>query len=226
MRSSTALPSSMKLAAIGVILAALGAAACRSASGGEQSKAPPAPGGQVEFFEAGLFDPGHGDLDRFTRSWYSTHLAAMAEPSLLPSVSADTEIYRFLWLRSFHHPVAVRITRRGEAISLHGVQLDGAGGYEPGKITQRFEKPVSAADWRRLQEQLDAAQFWKMPTREEVVVGEVVVRSDGAQWIIEGWRNGARHVTDRWTPAEGPYKKTGLLFLELAGLSIPKEEVY
>jgi hypothetical protein len=222
----------MKLVAIGMMLAACGAVACRSASVGEQSRVLPAPGDQAEFFEGGLFHPEHDDLDRFVRSWYSKHLAAMEEPSLLASVSADTEIYRFLWLRTFHHPVAVRIARRAEATNLHGVQLDGAGGYDPGKITDRFDKPVSAEDWSRLQKQLDTTQFWTMPTREESPkVSDdgaqwIRVSADGAQWIIEGRRNGARHVTDRWTPPEGPYRKTGLLFLELAGFSFPKEEVY
>jgi hypothetical protein len=211
----------VKLVAIGMIFAAFGAVACRSASVGKPSKVLPAPGGQAEFFERGLFYREHDDLDRFIRGWYSNHLTAMEEPSLVTSVSVDTEIYRFLWLRTFHHPIAVRITRRAGATTLHGVRLDGAGGYDPGKITDRFDKPVSAEDFRRLQKQLDATQFWTMPTLEERLVV-----ADGARWIIEGWRNGARHVTDRWTPSEGPYRKTGLLFLELAGWSFPKEEVY
>jgi len=212
----------MKLVAIGIMLAASGAVACRSGSVGDQSRVLPARGDQVEFFESGLFHPENDDLDRFVRSWYSKHLAAMEEPSLLTSVSADTEIYRFLWLRTFHHPVAVRITRRAGATNLHGVQLDGAGGYDPGKITDRFDKPVSAEGWSRLQKQLDTMQFWTMPTRDE----SLGVGADGAQWIIEGWRSGARHVTDRWTPPEGPYRDTGLLFLELADFSFPKKEIY
>lgn len=47
--------------------------------------------------------------DDFVRGWYSSHLRSMAEPSL--SCGAIEDSYRFVWLRSFHSPVAVRMYR-------------------------------------------------------------------------------------------------------------------
>jgi hypothetical protein len=50
------------------------------------------------------------DVHDFTEKWYSDHLKAMNEPSFL-EFRQDRKIhsYRFLWLRTFHKPVCVRI---------------------------------------------------------------------------------------------------------------------
>src|SRR4030081_3548113 len=64
--------------------------------------------------------------------WYAKHLRAMREPSLWES-SKDTslESYRFLWLRSFHHPVSARleVAKDGTA-QLFVKVLSGQGGYD------------------------------------------------------------------------------------------------
>jgi hypothetical protein len=42
--------------------------------------------------------------------WYSSQLRALQEPSLLSlSKSPSAESYRFLWLRTFNHPIAIRL---------------------------------------------------------------------------------------------------------------------
>jgi hypothetical protein len=50
--------------------------------------------------------------------------------------------------------------------------------------------------------------------------------TDGSQWIIEGVENGRYRVDDRWSPDAGPIRELGLGMIDLAGLRIPKEEIY
>lgn len=66
-------------------------------------------------------------VSKFQTEWYSKHLAAMKEASLYASENDAVESYRFLWLRSFHHPVAVRIwkTETDQFISLNALTLAG-----------------------------------------------------------------------------------------------------
>lgn len=160
------------------------------------------------------------DFNDFEKQWYSSALRAMGEPSLLATAPADAEVYRFLWLRSFHHPIAVRITRQGDAIELHAVELDGAGGYDAGRVARRRDRSLGEDDWRALQQHLEAIRFWSLAALDD--------RSgnDGAQWIIEGCRGGAHHATDRWTPEEGSYYEAGRFFLRLSGIPIPEDDVY
>ena len=49
--------------------------------------------------------------DQFATDYYGTWLSFFNEPSLLKQTSAEakTESYRFLWLRTFHHAVVIRV---------------------------------------------------------------------------------------------------------------------
>ena len=50
---------------------------------------------------------------------------------------------------------------------------------------------------------------------------------DGAQWIIEGVRNGTYHVVDRWSPREGQVRALGLFMVtELAKMKFAADELY
>ena len=49
-------------------------------------------------------------------------------------------------------------------------------------------------------------------------------RKDGASWIIEG-RTDRYHVIDRWSDADDVIA-VGRIFLDLAGLKIPEEDIY
>jgi hypothetical protein len=150
------------------------------------------------------------DADAFTREWYSTHLRTMAEPSLSCGQS-DDESYRFLWLRTWGHPITVRV-EAGQPHTLTAVELDGAGGYEPGKVVRRVTRQLSAEEWRTLSHSSKALNFWKMPTRLPHH------GSDGAQWVLEGRSGREYHVVDRWSPRDGAYRDFCLMLVKFAGL--------
>ena len=168
---------------------------------------------EVRYFPVGRLWPGLPDADLLVRQWYAKHLTVMEEPSLSCGALEETETYRFLWLRTFHNPIAVRVFRRGEEYGLEAVILDGAGGYEPGHVSRRVTKALSGDQWRTVIAKLEEVQLWQMPTHEDKIVG-----TDGAQWIVEGRRDGRYHVVDRWIGTDG-LKAVGRLFVDLAGLN-------
>ena len=148
--------------------------------------------------------------DEFERQWFSSQLAAMGEPSLSCGSRKDTT-YRFIWLRSFDHPVAVRIVESREQFLLTAVELSGAGGYKPGHVLQRIERVFAKSQIGQLQQALDSPAFWDRPTEDDRR------GLDGSEWIIEGSKNGNYHVVVRWTPSDGPVHDLGMRFLELTG---------
>jgi hypothetical protein len=137
----------------------------------------------------------------------------MEEPSLSCGVLEATETYRFLWLRTFHNPVAVRVFRRGDSYGLEAVILDGSGGYDPGHVSRRVTKALSRDQWRTVRLRLEEMQLWQMPTHASEIAGH-----DGSQWIVEGRRDGRYHFVDRWSGKDG-LEPVGRLFLDLAGLN-------
>lgn len=152
--------------------------------------------------------------DNFLRQWYSAHLLAMNEPSLSCGASTSDEAYRFLWLRSFHQPIAVRVSHTGHRYELVATALSGAGGYEPGRVAQRVRRELTENEWRRIIGALERISFWEMPANpptEEIGV-------DGAQWIIEG-RSTSYHVVDRWGGGDG-VAAVGQILLDLADVRV------
>lgn len=177
--------------------------------------------GRAEFFPPGAL--GTEQNTDFVNDWYSSHLRAMAEPSLWEQrEQGRAESYRFLWLRTFNRPIAVRVSFSDSADSavVTVKVLSGAGGYEPGRLVvadTRSLDPTKAEQLRRILDQVD---FWSLPTSEE----NDLLGVDGAQWIVEGLRDGQYHVVDRWSPDDGPVRRLGLSFLELARLD--EEPIY
>ncbi len=152
-------------------------------------------------------------MDLFVRRWYSNHLRAMSEPALSCGSGGNQDVYRFTWLRTFHHPIAVRVTHSDGGTVLEAVELGGAGGYEPGKVIRQIRKPLSPREWEALADRIEKAEFWQQPSHD--AAGDS--GRDGAQWIVEGRHAHTYHVVDRWSPSEGAYRALGLRFIELSG---------
>ncbi len=153
------------------------------------------------------------DLHEFTVQWYGKHLRAMNEPSLFQaSNDPSAQAYRFLWLRSFHAPVAVRLqVHPGGDGTLTVTVLSGAGGYEPGKVKVHRVLPVEASKVAVFLEALETLGFWGLPGPDPSRTG-----LDGAQWVLEGTRKGAYWVLDRWSPGKGAYRDACLLLLSFS----------
>ncbi len=136
-------------------------------------------------------------LDTFVNTWYSKMLFALKEP-VLKEFNGDKEIYRFTWLRTFHHPVSVRLEKQGGVVKLFSKVCNGAGGYEPGQIIfdTIFSLTQKQVDTTNIK--LDLAKFWTLQTESRENVG-----LDGSEWIIEVYKRNKYHMVVRWTPDNG-----------------------
>lgn len=161
----------------------------------------------------------HGDL---FAGLYSRHLSSMDEPSLWQaSPSGNLHAYRFLWLRTFHQPVAVRLqVEESETGLLIAKVSDGKGGYEPGRLVFNETSRLSRQEVERFIQLLSEFGFWEQPTIEES--GGIGI--DGARWVLEGLQNGRYHVLSRWSPRAGAFRETALMLLKLAEIKV--ERIY
>ena len=179
---------------------------------------------QTTYFPNHAFD-SDARLNKFENDWYSGQLRALHEPSLLSqSKNASVHSYRFLWLRTFHHPVAVRIEVKPDGTAILTTKIaSGAGGYAPGHLVANTSKPLTKQQADAFLHKIDTDKFWELPPvslREQQ-------GDDGSQWIIEGVRGGKYHLATQWSPTQGPIHDLGTaLAFELAGLQIPKAEIY
>jgi hypothetical protein len=144
--------------------------------------------------------------------WYSRHLQAMGEKSLLDISDAETEVYRFLWLRTADEPIFVRVERRRDEINLFTKELDGLGGFDPGKVLRSSEINLKREEFNDFLMRLEAADYWNLPTDNKQG------GHDGAEWILEGVKNGRYHIVERWSPESGAYREACLYLLKLSGV--------
>ena len=181
------------------------------------------PKGASGYFPRGMYAYGWQDRESFLNEWYGKHLKAMREPSLLKESRSETEVYRFLWLRSFHNPIAVRVDRNGSNVNLVVKKLSGAGGYDPGKLIVSKNLRLDQGQWCEFMGMLERAKYWNEPLDD--ANGAHI---DGAQWILEGVREGRYHAVDRWTPDDGAFREACVYLLELGGVETDKlgDELY
>lgn len=174
---------------------------------------------QDSYFPSGALSD-YDRVDSFKARWYSDQLRALEEPSLLQE--ANKQSYRFVWLRTFHHPVAVRLDIMSDGTGKLTVKIaNGAGGYKPGKLIENTTAVLTQKQTDKFLEQVRDVGFWELPSFEKTS------GCDGAEWIIEGVKDGKYHVVDRWTPSKGPIRELGMtLAFDFAQLKIPKDELY
>ncbi len=164
--------------------------------------------------------------DHFKSVWYSEELKRLAEPCLLEvSRGQSRESYRFLWVRSFDPPVAIRVDVRPDGTSVLTTKVaNGEAGFL-GTIThlvQDVSRPLTREQTQTLLGQVDRTKFWTLSSSVNDQTG-----ADGAQWVIEGVKGGKYHLVDRWSPKTGAVRELALTFLQgVAQMNVPKDRIY
>lgn len=174
---------------------------------------------QIDFFPVTLSDNPRNP--QFVNKWYSRALDSMNEQPLAALENED-ESYRFLWLRTFHQPVAIHVWRKDEQHFMVVKRLNGKGGYVPGTFDLYWSRSISENDWDAFMTHLESASYWLTPTKNDRLM------FDGAQWVMEGYREGRYHVVDRQSPDDGAYREACMYLLRRSGLlaEITDNEVY
>lgn len=152
--------------------------------------------------------------------WYAKFLGVMGEKSLLYNLG-ETEIYRFLWLRTFHHPIFVRIEKRDNSIQLFSKEFDGRANGYTGKELRNEKRILNEQQWCNFLSLLEKSEYWKIPT-------DYTMGRDGANWILEGVKDGRYHVVNRWSPENHEYREACIYLLKLSGVDTDrlKDELY
>lgn len=226
--------------------------ACQSHSSDqaeESSSALKLPDDSLAFYFPALSnDPS---LDSFVQKWYSSTLFALREP-ILSKEYIGHDVYRFLWLRSFHRPVVfslhnrkggvwlqTKILERYSQVNDDGVNIlsgeESAENLENGIVEDSINDGFTiwkSAQFQNIVYNKEAeitAKDWRIfgdKVEEsgfwDLPVSEEQYGKDGSRWVIEAHTRGKYHVVDRWSP-EGDFRDLGLYLMELSGV---KEEIY
>lgn len=165
-----------------------------------------------EFFPKGCFS-AREDMQALYVEQFTSKLKALQEaPLFAEKIDPKTECYRFTWLRTFHHPVVLRIDGQADGTGKFRIKVtDGAGGYEPGKLVRNETKNWDERMMKMIRGRFLSEKFFEIPAYEEGALG-----CDGSEWIIEAVRDGKYHIVSRWSPESGPVRTLGMQMIEIA----------
>ena len=146
--------------------------------------------------------------------WGANGIPAMQEPSLLKNLDTrdSFDTYRFVWDRSFHSTVMIRIGRDQE----HAYLIKFVGSPRDSiTIGRRDSIALSLAAWTELTQSLSQESFWRSPPP--------AIFPDGAMWMFErrsarGYRYAVWHSPGR-TGRDSLAYATGVRLLTAAGLA-------
>jgi hypothetical protein len=165
------------------------------------------------YFPPKTFQSGAGD---FMVQWYSGVLYGLGEQPLWP---ADPKLvtYRFVWMRSFHDQVSITMTVQPEGNGKLRLQIYRRASQQLESRTQSLSKEQVG----QVISLIDKSNFWNLTTEGEGPQG-----TDGAEWVLEGVRNGKYHIVTRWDASRSDYGKALLELLRLSKYNPPENEIY
>ncbi len=184
-----------------------------------------APEVAVQYFPDQAFAAKTAD-NTFFSDWYSGLLSGLREPPLYGQPrSSGLESYRFLWVRSFHSPIAIRLDiSDGSRPATLTVKRGSLGqDYRKTHLLNTSTTAVTKEQVQGFRDQVTRAGFWDVDS----FAGVTGTGADGSEWIIEGSRGREYHVVSRWSPQDGPIRTLGLaLVQEIARMKLSPAEIY
>jgi len=171
----------------------------------------------------------HTSIDTMMNEYFSYSLYKFNEP-VLSNYYLGQDMYRFLWLRSFHRPVIITLTKNNDSVKLITKEFDGRTHYFESRHclncdTSNLDDPklmlnetteLTMKEWEEFESLLIQSNFWN------IVPFEKNIGNDGAEWAIEAHLKDKYWFVSRWSPKDR-FTDCGKYLIKLSGL---KEEIY
>ena len=197
---------------------------------------------QAGYFPSGSFDDSNTDV--FMADWYSHELRVLDEPPLSRESSGASpgnssggvvESYRFLWLRTFDPPVAIRLDVKADGTGTVTAKVaDGQAGFPQTskRVVEKRSRALTREQTGAFLAQINRTNFWGIVTN--IDPGDAMdVQTDGSEWVLEGVKGDKYHVVARWSPDVNRMHGCKAIFdlgmalaVDLAQLKIPKDKMY
>jgi len=179
------------------------------------------------YFPKGFFwNYNDEDSESFNQNRYNDYLEAMQEPVLFrENISLA---FRFLWLRSFDPPVAIRLIKSKQNSFHMVVKVTNAeDDRESGEIVIDQDSELTAEQCQPLFDKINSCHFWnRLRDKEYGQDMPYELTADGSNWLVEGMEDGKYHAVSRNNDETPCINEIGRIFLKLSGLKIREEKIY
>jgi len=151
---------------------------------------------------------------------YAKQLLDLKEPCLYTeNVGNDRVILRFTWLRSFHHPISIRMEKKESEVYLYWKVGKGKGGYAPEGLMRKGEKQINLKEWNEFMQKLNLDRFNDLPN------DRVIPDPDGAIWLLE-YKHGDDFKAHTTNWPHGSIMGCCLYLLSLTDILVEEKDIY
>jgi hypothetical protein len=161
------------------------------------------------------------DFDKVREVWNMDILKRLKEQPFADASAPDQRhAYRFLWLRTFDRPVAIRVEITEDKVDCHIKICSGQAGYEVGRCVHNQVHQLTQKQISGFLKLIGKVQFWDLSEewKYQAENGDEIIICDGAYWIVEGIHHGKYHRVKAHSPESGPVRELGLAFLDLGNV--------
>lgn len=160
-----------------------------------------------------VFEIDHHYLSNI--KWIEQELTDLKEDCLFDLNSdLDQTVYRFTWLRSFHHPIVVRLEKNKEELFVYWKEGKSISGEEPRGLKKSGKKKISIEEWNHFEKLMDGFDTLYNTYHYPSV--------DGSRWVLEKSKEASYKACDIY----GKRKEACLYLLQLTRLKIKPKEIY
>lgn len=112
-------------------------------------------------------------------TYYSDILTKFQEP-VLCDLKEGTEIYRLTWLRTFHHPIVIRLKKKGSEFRIYWKVGNGLAGFDEVKrVIKKGSRNINQSDFTELITKFDQIDFWNRINYRDIP------QNDGSTFLLE-----------------------------------------
>lgn len=168
----------------------------------------------------------------FFEDWIGRQLRAMREPSLWERSQkrASASEIRLLVLPTFTPAISVRVSELpDDATQITVTKLDGAGGYEPGRIDYKTEIITDGSVFTALRTEFERLNFWDFPPERDTVRPKdsdnddedtLMVCADGTRHVLEALDEEYNFSTQHECNMSVEFQTLALLVLDIADINV------
>lgn len=150
---------------------------------------------------------------------FSEELAFFKEPVL--NQKNNEKVFRFLWLRSFHVPILIRLENSNHACMLKVKVARYNDSVQQFISFKETTKKIGVRQWNTFKRLLSGIDFWSMVSQDYHEQA-----ADGAIWLLEASDKGRYKVVERQGHVYPQYTNCLKYLLGLTDLHLPENDIY
>ena len=150
-----------------------------------------------------------------------TEFLIKANEPILFNQETTSEIYRFVWLRTFDEPIIIRLDRKNNIYKITWKIFEGKAGYGIEGVKMHNKRALTSEEWFKFIDLLNSSTFGKKSFSRNIMPPE-----DGSEWLLERINKKVYCAASANSPSKGPFYSACMYLIELTNITLNERDKY